>query len=412
MKNTFKILFWLNTPKIKRDGEVPIYCRITIRGKRVEIPTHCHIKPDKWDKKGKKAKGEKGFGINESLDNLKTKIRNERDRLMLEGKFITADIIKYLLNNPSKGSMGLIEVTDEYIKVITAKIGNGFSNGHHNNYKTTLKYLRLFIEKTMKEREILLVMIEPNFINDFENWVLQNSDCGRNGANKHLQRLKRVIHYAIQNGWLKFDPFIQKTLSFDKVRRGYLTMDEIIVIQKKDYFHCERLQIVKDLFLFSCFTGLCYKDVINLTSKDIEARDSKNWIVGQRGKTKVEYALPVLPPAQSILDKYKTHPLTEVSGRLLPKISNQKLNSYLKEIADTCGIQKNLHYHLARHTFATTICANYGLPPETAQRALGHTKITTTMIYYKLTNEKVNNDWEKLENRFNAKSYEELGNVA
>jgi len=175
MKNTFNILFWLNRDKENLKGLAPIYCRITINGKRAEIATHHYIKPSKWDIQANKVKGGKGIVINESLDALKDKIRKVRDRLVSEGKFITTDVIRFVLNNSTKGGVGLIESAETLIHSMSAKVGTVYAEGYYANYKSTFKYLKLFVEKTMEVKDILLVMIEPKMFDEFENWIFTNT---------------------------------------------------------------------------------------------------------------------------------------------------------------------------------------------------------------------------------------------
>jgi site-specific recombinase XerD len=189
------------------------------------------------------------------------------------------------------------------------------------------------------------------------------------------------------------NPFANFKLRFEKVNRGYLTQEELnIIMQKK--FTIPRIGQVRDIFVFSCFTGLAYIDVRNLRERDVKTSfDGKLWIIKNRQKTNIQSNILLLDIPKMILEKYKGK---TTEGKLLPVLSNQRMNSYLKEIADVCGIEKNLTFHLARHTFATTVTLAKGVPMETVSKMLGHTSIRTTQIYARITNSKIGNDMNEL----------------
>lgn len=217
-----------------------------------------------------------------------------------------------------------------------------------------------------------------------------------------------MVTLAYHIEWIQRDPFVKFKLKFEKKERDFLSKMEL---QKVDDFSSpfERLMVVKDLFIFSCYTGLSYRDIVELTSHNLLIGvDGNQWIMTKRIKTKIPVKIPLLPKIEFLIKKYENHPRTEGSQMLMPKISNQKLNSYLKEIADFCSIRKNLTFHMARHTFATTVTLSNGVPIETVSKLLGHTKIITTQIYAKVIERKISEDLQKLkeqllikENNFN-----------
>ena len=212
-----------------------------------------------------------------------------------------------------------------------------------------------------------------------------------------MQFFKRIILIARNNGILVGDPFANYKIRLEKVDRGYLTEDEIKIILKKKMVS-ERLEQVRDVFIFSCFSGLAYVDVANLKEDNIrKSFDGNLWIITKRQKTNTDVNVPLLDIPKMILEKYKGK---LPDGKVLPIISNQKLNAYLKEIADVCGIKKNLTFHLARHTFATTTTLAKGVPIETVSKMLGHTNIETTQIYARITNNKISNDMQGLDKKF------------
>lgn len=212
-----------------------------------------------------------------------------------------------------------------------------------------------------------------------------------------MQFFKRIILIARNNGILIGDPFANYKIRLEKVDRGYLSEDEIKIILKKKMVS-ERLEQVRDVFIFSCFSGLTYIDVANLKEDNIrKSFDGNLWIITKRQKTNTDVNVPLLDIPKMILEKYKGK---LPGGKILPIISNQKLNAYLKEIADVCGIKKNLTFHLARHTFATTTTLAKGVPIETVSKMLGHTNIETTQIYARITNNKISNDMQGLDKKF------------
>jgi site-specific recombinase XerD len=244
-----------------------------------------------------------------------------------------------------------------------------------------------------KIKDIALKEINYNFVSYFETYLRTVYNCGVNTTAKYLQQFKHILTLAKNNGWIQSDPFINFRIRFEKADRGYLLQEELEVMMQKK-FSIKRLEQVRDIFVFSCFTGLAYVDVRNLRAEDITTSfDDKLWIIKKRQKTNVQSNILLLDIPKMILKKY-SNKIT--GGKLLPVITNQRINSYLKEIADVCGIEKNLTFHLARHTFATTITLAKGVPMETVSKMLGHTSIRTTQIYARITDSKIGNDMQEL----------------
>lgn len=235
------------------------------------------------------------------------------------------------------------------------------------------------------------------FITDFELYLRTAAKCGANTTAKFMQFFKRIILIARNNGMIVGDPFANYKIRLERVDRGYLSEDELKIIMKKKLVS-ERLENVRDLFMFSAFCGLAYSDMAALTQDNIrKSFDGKLWIITKRKKTNTNVNVPLLDIPKMILKKYEGK---LPNGKILPVISNQKLNAYLKEIADVCGVKKNLTFHLARHTFSTTVTLAKGVPIETVSKMLGHTNIETTQIYARITNSKIGNDMEGLSEKF------------
>ena len=277
--------------------------------------------------------------------------------------------------------------------------------GTLKNYFTTQKYIKLFLTKKRKTQDIYLSQLTFRFLVDFEKFlrlyipVDHQKKMENNTIMKHIQRLRKMVTLAYKMEWLDKDPFIKFKPTYIKNEREFLREDELQNIIEKE-FEIERLTLVKDLFVFSCYTGLSYIDVMNLNEDDIAIGiDGGRWIITNRQKTHNKVKIPILPTAQELIKKYADHLKTKKTKTLFPNISNQKLNSYLKEIADLCKIKKNLTFHIARHTFATTITLSNGVPIETVSKLLGHTKITTTQIYARVIDKKISEDMAKLKLR-------------
>jgi site-specific recombinase XerD len=260
-----------------------------------------------------------------------------------------------------------------------------------------MRRLEEFMQVKYRIKDIALKEISHVFITDFENYLRTESGCNENTTAKFMQTFRMIVIVAKNNGWIFTDPFVNYKIQLKRVDRGYLTEHELQKILKKK-FTCTRLEQVRDVFIFACFTGLAYIDVRNLTKENIRISfDGKPWIMTSRQKTDTAVNVPLLKVPQSILKKYEGK---LPNGLLLPVLSNQKLNSYLKEIGDLCGIGKNITFHLARHTFSTTVTLAKGVPIETVSKMLGHTNIETTQIYARITNSKIGNDMEGLSEKF------------
>ncbi len=259
-------------------------------------------------------------------------------------------------------------------------------------FRSSLVALEAFIQWKFKKQDITLRDLSHQFITEFEFYLKSVRGIQHNTAMGNLKKLKKIVRQCVANDWLEKDPFLSYKVKIRDTNRTYLTSEELsIVITKK--LLLERLAIARDLFIFSCYTGLAYSDVEKLTPSDISTgMDGEKWIFTTRTKTDTPTRVPLLPMAMSVLASYAEHPRVKIFGRALPVFSNQKINSYLKEIADICGIRKELTFHCARHTFATTVTLTNGVPIETVSKMLGHKNIRTTQIYAKIVDRKVSED--------------------
>lgn len=248
--------------------------------------------------------------------------------------------------------------------------------------------------------DIDITKIDHAFITDYEFWLRSVRNCVNNTAVKYIKNFNKIIKICLANDWLDKNPFANYKSKVKEVERLFLTEDEIQALMNKE-FKTERLILVRDIFLFSCFTGLAYIDVKNLTKSHISIGiDGEKWIFTHRQKTESASKIPILPVTQMIIDKYKNHPECINKDKLLPILTNQKMNAYLKEIADICEIEKDLTFHIARHTFATTVTLTNGVSIESVSKMLGHKNLRTTQHYAKVLDRKVSEDMEVLRNKF------------
>ena len=248
--------------------------------------------------------------------------------------------------------------------------------------------------------DIDITKIDHAFVTDYEFYLRTVRNCANNTAVKYLKNFNKIIKICLANHWLDKNPFANYKSKVKEVDRVYLTEEEIQQIINKD-FGIDRLSVVRDIFLFSCFTGLAYIDVKNLTTSHISIGiDGEKWIFTHRQKTESASKIPILPVTQMIIDKYANHPQAGNQDKLLPILSNQKMNAYLKEIAGVCNINKELTFHIARHTFATTVTLTNGVPIESVSKMLGHKNLRTTQHYAKVLDKKVSEDMKILKEKF------------
>ncbi len=407
-QTTFSLSFWVSATR-KINNQVSVYARITVNGKRANISLQRKVILSEWDSNKGRARGNKQESrlLNRYLDQVKNRIYEAHDELVKEKAFICAQSIKARFLGEDNEEYSLLTLVDYH----NTQMSESLSYGTLKNYFTTQKYVKLFLIKK-KIQDISLSQLTFRFLVDFEKFLRSyvpedhQKQMENNTVMKHIQRLRKMVTLAYKMEWIDKDPFIKFKPIYIKNERE-LSENELQTIIEKE-FEIERLELVKDLFVFSCYTGLSYIDVMNLNEDNITfGIDGGKWIITSRQKTHNKVKIPLLPIAEELIQKYKGHIKTKKTKTLFPIISNQKLNSYLKEIADLCKIKKNLTFHIARHTFATTITLSNGVPIETVSKLLGHTKIATTQIYARVIERKVSDDMallkDKLVSKFNNK---------
>ncbi|MEI8087492.1 MAG: site-specific integrase [Paludibacter sp.] len=294
----------------------------------------------------------------------------------------------------------LIAIFEQHNAEVKALVGKEFAEATYQRYLTSLKHTTNFIKWKFKVSDIDIRKIDHEFITSYEFYLKSVCNCCQNTAVKYIKNFGKVIRICLANGWIERNPFFNYKAKIKEVERVFLSQDEIETMFNKE-FATERLNLVKDIFLFSCFTGLAYVDVKKLNRNNIGLGvDSERWIFINRTKTDTRSNIPLLPISAAIIEKYRNHPQAVNQERLLPILSNQKMNSYLKEIADLCGIHKELTFHIARHTFATTVTLTNGVPIESVSKMLGHKNLHTTQHYAKILDMKVSDDMKVLKEKF------------
>ncbi len=405
-KVTLGIHFVLRTNKIN-NGLAPIYARITVNSKRCELSVKRSILINAWNVGKGMAKpiSPENKQLNSYLEQIRKMMVEAYQDIVLSKQIVTPEAIKNKFYGIDLSDMTLVKLIEYHNK----NCKEDLRWGTLKNYFTTQKYITKFLKENLKTSDIYLHNLNYRFLADFEYYlrtykpVDHQSPMGNNTIMKHIERLRKMIKMAIRYEWLEKDPFVAFRQKFHRVERGYLTEEELKIIEERG-FSISRLQYVKDLFIFSCYTGLAYIDIMKLTPDDIQLGiDKQIWLFTKREKTDNPVRVPLLPVAIEIVNKYKEDIKAMVHNKVFPPISNQRLNSYLKEISDLCGIKKNLTFHLARHTFATTVTLTNGVPIESVSKMLGHSRISTTQVYAKVVEKKLGEDMAQLKKRLDKK---------
>lgn len=388
MSKFFKVGFTLRSNRVDEEGKVPVLIRISLRGNRADLGyAGCRVNPTNWVPKTRRVKsGTKGAtAINNELDRIENDINHIYRQLEFD-KELSVEVIrdKFLGKDTQEAKESFIGFYSNYIERVKSEIGVTRVKASWQKFNVVFKHFTAFIQQKYHKKEFYIKDIKFGVIDDFFLYLQSEGGLCHNTAMKAMQTFKTVVIYARKQGLLTVDPFADFKIRFVQVDRGFLTDEELKEIMDHK-FGIARLELVRDMFVFSCFTGLAYIDVANLTPENIIELNGRLWIMTRRQKTDVPSRVLLLDVPMDIIRKYGGK---GKDGKLFPILSNQKCNSYLKEIADVCGINKNVSFHLARHTFAT-LALSKGVTVESVSKMLGHTKISTTQIYAKITNKKI-----------------------
>jgi site-specific recombinase XerD len=402
MNTKLSVLFFVKRTKTNPNGLLPIFFRVTVDGARIEFSTKRYAHPDKWSVEGNRMKGTsaEAKATNSYLDALKAKVYDYQQQLIREDELVNLENMRNKILGIDKQSYMLVPIFQQHNNEIKALIGKEYAPATLIRYETSLKHTIDFMKWKYKVSDMDIRKIDHEFITGYEFYLKTVCDCCQNTTAKYIKNFGKIIRICLANGWIVKNPFINYKSKVVEVERPVLTQEEIETMYNKTFITA-RLNQVKDIFLFSCFTGLAYADVKKLSRRNIGIGvDGERWIFINRTKTDTRSNIPLLPIASAILEKYEDHPQVVNQEKLLPILSNQKMNGYLKEIADLCGINKELTFHIARHTFATTVTLSNGVSIESISKMLGHKNLKTTQHYAKILDLKVSNDMQILKEKF------------
>lgn len=394
MKSIFRVVFYLRSNYVNKEGKTSVMLRIYLNNERLSLgSTGISVKSSQWDKEKERIKGRttEALNTNLQLDNITSGLQSIFRRIEMSD-VVSLERIKSEFLGKKEEIDTLMQLFEKHNGDVAKQVGVSVGKATLQKYNVCKRHFSEFLEKQYKRSDLKLTELTYVVIREFDLYLRTEVGQNPNTATKTMKTFKTITLLGQKMGVLLHDPFMNHRFHIEPVNRGFLTDEEILLIANKD-LGISRLELVRDIFIFSCFTGLAYIDVSNLTPDHIVTLGDKQWIMTQRQKTSVETNVLLLDIPKAIIAKYGGK--TYRNGKLFPMLTNQKTNSYLKEIADICGIKKNLTFHLARHTFAT-MSLSKGVPMESVSKMLGHTNIRTTQIYARITNKKIEHDMEEL----------------
>jgi site-specific recombinase XerD len=390
--------------RLNKKGEWPLYYRTTIGGRRAEICSGYSVQPKYWDDISKSIKkGNVQYdAVAACVEADKAKLLRLYSEFQVAGKAVSPEDLLKRFQGKQQRVPTLLQALDQLMDEYLIQIGSpGFSKGRYKRYEVFRRKMVRFLANRFKAQDVELDKLSIQFIIGYELFLKTQDQLDISTVGVYLKIFKRLINFSISQEWLDSDPFTGFRCKSKKVDRPYLIEEELKTLEDKT-FSTDRLSIVRDLFVFCCYTGLSYIDLYKLAPKDIvKGVDGNDWLSIHRTKTGEACRVPILDRAGEIIARYKDFPESQYKGKLLPVRANQKLNEYLKEIADLCGIKKNVTFHVARHTFATTVLLNKGISLETASKLLGHSNIRTTQIYARMTDTRIAQEMNVLNHKLN-----------
>ena len=394
MKSIFRVVFYLRSNYVNKEGKTSVMLRIYLNNERLSLgSTGISVKSSQWDKEKERIKGRttEALNTNLQLDNIASGLQSIFRRIEMSD-VVSLERIKSEFLGKKEEIDTLMQLFEKHNGDVAKQVGVSVGKATLQKYNVCKRHFSEFLEKQYKRSDLKLTELTYVVIREFDLYLRTEVGQNPNTATKTMKTFKTITLLGQKMGVLLHDPFMNHRFHIEPVNRGFLTDEEILCIAHKQ-INIPRLELIRDIFIFSCFTGLAYIDVSNLTPDHIVTLGDKQWIMTQRQKTSVETNVLLLDIPKAIIAKYGGKIYR--NGKLFPMLTNQKTNAYLKEIADICGIKKNLTFHLARHTFAT-MSLSKGVPMESVSKMLGHTNIRTTQIYARITNKKIEHDMEEL----------------
>lgn len=401
--NNIKILFWLHKSKLNKKGEAPLYLRLTYNNQRKNLSTGYNIFPERWDGIKGTVKGlkEDAILINAYISQTKAKVM-ELFNEMLKERDIDLDTLMDRFFGRDADNSTLLELVEHHNSDFQSRIGTDYTQSTFEKYDILYRKLIEFIPFRYQKKDIRLRDLTVNFMADLDFYLKNHDGNEHNTATKYLKNLKKILNVGVRSGWIEDNPFEHYKSVYKDVDRVYLTQHELDILHKKK-FRLARLELVRDIFLFQCYTGLAYSDMAKLTFGSIvPGIDGGRWIITRRKKTDVRAAIPLLFEAEELIEKYNKG-ISDTKKPLFEFYAIQKFNAYLHEIAELCEIKKNLTSHVGRRTFATTIVLANGIGLETISKILGHTTTKITAQYAVVTDLKISEDMQVLRKRLQQK---------
>ena len=371
----------------------------------------CTVDQSKWVKSAGIARGttDEVKSLNNLINSVKGKLNAHYTALVAQKKEVTAEDVRNAYFGITRKGKMLVEVFEYHNKQMIGLIGKDFAPGTYKRYYAALTHIKDFLKFRYKLQDIELKDVNLQFITDLEYYLKDTKNLAHNTAIKYITNFKKIIRTSLGNGWIEKDPFINYKIQLKEVQREYLTEAEIQRIIDKT-FTSSRIEQIRDIFIFCCYTGLAYADVKKISKEHIiKGIDGEQWIKINRTKTDTRSSIPLLPIPLAIMEKYSTHPKCIAQNRLFPVCTNQKINEYLKEIGSVCSIDKTITFHIARHSFATTITLTNNVPIESVSKMLGHKSIRTTQHYAKVVDRKISEDMLRLKEKMNSNDSSEEG---
>jgi integrase len=403
MRSTFKVLFYLKKNELKPDGKAPVMGRITVNGTIAQFSCKLNVKPSLWDTKGNRASGKsiEAQKINRKLDNIRTQIGKQYQRISDKDNFVSAEKIKNGYLGFGDEYRTLLSIADEFYEQYAKRVGKDRTEGSYEQLLINRKRMELFLRDRYNLSDIPIKEIEPSFMEDYYTYLLEERQLAGSTLLTAITKLKQIMLIAQRKGYVQINPFAGFRFKAQTRDRGYLTEEELNRFMTVELNRYKQRQ-VRDIFVFCCFTGLAYSDVKKLTFDDIQTSfDGELWLIAKRKKTNTTFYVKLLPVAKQLIEQYRK----VAKNRFVFPVPNDgdNMNRTLRRIAKQAGITKWISSHMARHTMATTVCLSQGVPIETVSQMLGHTSIHTTQISAKITNEKISRDMAVLTDKIGDK---------
>lgn len=406
MKTKITLHFYAKSTKVNANGKLPIYVRLTVNGQRLEFSSKKFIEKTKWSSELAKMKGntEEARSINSYLDMMRSKVLSAEMELLHKEEELSIENFQSILLEKNKNHRMLIPVFQDHNNKMKELIGKKYAPGTLQRFEVTLNHIQNFLQWKYNVTDIRIDKVDHCFITELEFYLRSVKNCSNNTSVKYVRNFRKIIKICLNNDWLEKNPFSKYEGKVIEVDKEFLTEEEIQKIYTKKFINA-RLELVKDIFIFCCFTGLAYIDVQQLRKDHLGIGiDGNKWIFKNRQKTDTRSKIPLLPIAEELIQKYSDHPKCINEDRILPVLSNQKMNSYLKEIGDVCGIQKEITFHMARHSFATSVTLTNGVPIESVSKMLGHKSLRTTQHYAKIVDKRVSDDMALLKQKLSMQN--------